>query len=79
MAAEVTSCEGEVNPLSFMQGSLIGILALFIVLCVAIIVILLRRKGELRKKSRNSEQPDIEDQPPQYSRQDHTLFQVPKN
>ena len=58
--------------LSFMQGSVIGILVVFIVLCVAIIIILLRRKS----KSEEIKTADDLDQPPQYSKQDHNLFQV---
>jgi len=70
----------EINSLSFMQGSVIAILVVFILLCVAIIVILLRRKRKSKKSSksgpRSIQDQQIEQPPPQYSREDQSLIQV---
>lgn len=62
-----------INSLSFMQGSVIGILIVFILLCITIIVILLRKRKE--KASANQQEAVlVEDKPPQYSREDHRIY-----
>jgi len=62
-----------INSLSFMQGSVIGILIVFILLCVTIIVILLRKRKE-KAAANQQEAVLVDDKPPQYSREDHRIY-----
>ena len=62
-------CEDSIDSLSFMQGSVIGILVVFVFLCVAIIVILLRRRNRDAKR-------EMDDSFQKHSRDDHLFDTV---
>ena len=72
LPGEMVVCDG-INSLSFLQGSVIGILIVFILLCVTIIVILLRKRKE-KAAANQQEAVLVEDKPPQYSREDHRIY-----